>query len=70
MSNEDKALVDVKSVYGNERIYPICENAKIFAQMLGQETLTRRDLNYMEKLGYKIQTVRKDLNGNVVSEAA
>jgi predicted aconitase len=46
--------VKVKNVYGAEKIYPICEQAQIFAAMTGCKTLTDVTISYIKKLGYKV----------------
>ena len=55
---ELKIKVQIKHVYGNETIYPFCEKAKIFAQMLNQRTLTRHDIQHIKQLGYAVEVVR------------
>lgn len=47
--------VKIKSVFGNELIYPACDKASIFADLCGTKTLNRSDLSNIEKLGYSIQ---------------
>lgn len=47
--------VKVVNVFGRESIYPVCERAKIFADMLGQTTLTRSNIANIKKLGYSFQ---------------
>ena len=32
--------IEVRDVYGRQKIYPICENAKRFAHIAGTTTLT------------------------------
>lgn len=49
--------VKIKQVYGNEAIYPACIHSQVFADMVGQKTLTRRNLDYIKKLGYNIVVV-------------
>lgn len=44
--------VAVKNVYGNELIYPVCEDAKAFARIAGSTTLTRPVIEEVKKLGY------------------
>lgn len=44
--------VRLKSNYGNQAIYPVCDKAKTFAKMLGQSTLTKFDIEYIKQLGY------------------
>ena len=46
--------VVIKSVYGNEQIYPVCEQAKLFAALAGTKTLTNQSLRLIKQLGYKI----------------
>lgn len=46
--------VTIKSVFGNEKIYPACQNAEIFCKLIGQKTLTDRDINFIKQLGYTV----------------
>lgn len=55
MANEIR--VQVKSVYGEEKVYPVCEDAKTFAQLAGTKTLTRETLMLIRRLGYEIEVV-------------
>ena len=50
-----KIIVEVKSVYGVETVYPVCEKAKLFAKMLGTKTLTHDALCHIEQLGFLIE---------------
>lgn len=51
----DKTIVvRITKNYGNEAIYPICENAKLFAALAKTTTLTRNTLAIAKKLGYAI----------------
>ena len=43
--------------YGQETFYPKCEVSRLFAKLLRQKTLTRRDLEGIKKLGYTIKTM-------------
>lgn len=49
--------VVVRSVYGQERIYPGNENAQIFARIVGSKTLSRSVLNMIRELGYEVHQV-------------
>lgn len=40
--------------YGQYLYYPACKDSEIFASMLGQATLTRRNIEYITQLGYII----------------
>lgn len=46
--------VKVKSVYGNEQIYPVCKQAQIFAEIAGTKTLTPHTLRMVKILGYNV----------------
>lgn len=47
--------VEVRNVYGNQTIYPVCETAKKFADLARQKTLTSREIRLIKELGYEIQ---------------
>jgi hypothetical protein len=42
-------------VYGNKTVYPVCDKAKIFAQLAGHSTLTSMTLDCIRRLGYLIE---------------
>ena len=46
--------VEIKNVFGNETIYPVCPVAKGFAAIAGTKTLTRHALGLIKGLGYAI----------------
>ena len=47
--------VEVKNVYGMDRIYPMCEKAKIFTRLAGTKTLSTYDISKIKELGYAVQ---------------
>ena len=47
--------VEIKSVFGNEKIYPACPVAEGFCKLINQKTLTERDINCIKELGYEVQ---------------
>ena len=47
--------VEVKTVYGMDRIYPMCEKAKIFTRLAGTKTLSTYDISKIKELGYTVQ---------------
>jgi hypothetical protein len=47
-------LVEIKTVYGEEKIYPMCQQAKLFAQIAGTKTLTRSVINHIKALGVEV----------------
>jgi hypothetical protein len=54
MMEDKKIIVMVRSVYGADKIYPVCTNAKLFADIAGTTTLREQDLRRIQKLGYVI----------------
>ena len=46
--------VDIKNVYGNELIYPVCFNAKKFTSLTKNKTLSKKDIDIIKTLGYEI----------------
>ena len=47
-------LVDVRTNYGAETIYPACPTAEKLAQLAGTKTLTRAALATIRALGYEV----------------
>lgn len=61
--------VEVKNVYGNEMIYPVCEKAKLFCDLAGQKTFTAKTLRIVSLLGYEVKQVlgkSEKLQNNVI----
>lgn len=46
--------VRVTNVYGQKTVYPVCETAKIFADIAGTKTLKPTTINSIKALGYTI----------------
>ena len=58
MSNEIRIVkVEIKNVYGREQIYPRNAWAEIFAEMVGQKTLTRANIAHIKRLGFQVEVV-------------
>lgn len=49
-----KIEVQIKNVYGEEKIYPVCDKAKVFCAMLQQKTLTKPDIDKIKQLGFRV----------------
>jgi hypothetical protein len=47
--------VKITNVYGNETIYPVCEQSQLFARLAGTKTLTRSAIELIKKMGYTVQ---------------
>ena len=54
-------IVKVKSVYGEEKVYPVCDKAKMFAKIAGTTTLTHATLCLIERLGVLIKVEQAQL---------
>lgn len=52
-----KIQVQIKQVYGNETIYPVCDIAKKFAVLLGTKTLTHKAIKDIKDLGYSVEVI-------------
>ena len=52
-----KIHVEIKIVYGVERVYPACELARAFAEIAGDVTLTDRVLKVIKTMGVEIVDV-------------
>lgn len=52
LSNKLEIVVRLKTNYGQQTIYPVCERAKTFAKMLDQSTLTPLNIKHIKELGY------------------
>jgi hypothetical protein len=46
--------VKIKSYYGQEYIYPVCEKAKLLSSLTGTKTFTRSHIDHIKRLGYRI----------------
>lgn len=44
--------IEIKSIYGEEKIYPACAKSQAFCDLLGQKTLTRSNINKIKAMGY------------------
>jgi hypothetical protein len=47
--------VEIKSVFGNEKIYPVSVEAHTFAKLIRQKTFTEQDIAIIKDLGYEVQ---------------
>ena len=53
--------VKKKNVYGNELVYPVCKDAKLFVNLLKQETFTSDDIARIKSLGYVFKHVEEKI---------
>jgi hypothetical protein len=50
--------VEIRNVYGEQKVYPMCETAKDLAALTGCITLTPHAIQLIKKLGYKITVIQ------------
>lgn len=55
-------LVEIKTVYGNETIYPANDTAQVFADLIGTKTLSRMKLALIQGLGYSVEVQQTTLS--------
>ena len=48
-------VVEIRDVYGVAKVYPVCGEAKIFAEIAGTKTLLSEDIKRIQMLGYEVQ---------------
>lgn len=58
---DNNIVVQIKQVYGNDTVYPVCDRAKLFAELLGQKSLTFTDMRIIEAMGFKV-TIQQPTN--------
>lgn len=46
--------IQLRSIYGETKAYPLCDKAKTFADMLGTKTLTPSALQHIKRLGFEV----------------
>jgi len=49
--------VTVRSVYGKDAVYPVCDTAHALLALTGRKTFTDADLAAIRRLGYRITVV-------------
>jgi hypothetical protein len=54
--------VQVKNVYGNQLVYPICDKAKYFAKLARTSTLTPQAIDLIKRIGFTIVVVTNNPN--------
>tara|TARA_R110000787_G_scaffold96662_3_gene200147 strand:- start:244 stop:597 length:354 start_codon:yes stop_codon:yes gene_type:complete len=62
-----KITVEIKTVYGKQLIYPVCENAYAFASLTKKKTFSLDNVDEIKKLGFRIEV---GASSNWLSDAA
>jgi len=50
--------VEVKSNYGSQAVYPVCNTAKLLCELARQRTLTPDAIKTIKALGYSIEVIQ------------
>ena len=45
-------IVEIKDVYGHDKCYPLCTDAKLFANIAATTTLTKNSIDIIKKAAY------------------
>ena len=53
--------VKKRTVYGKDLIYPICKDAKLFANLTKQKTLSVNDVLRIKSLGYTFKHIEEKI---------
>lgn len=57
MMNTQTITIEVRSVYGQTKLYPACQRSQQFADLIGTKTLTARAVKQIEAMGYEVVSV-------------
>ena len=49
--------IQFRSVYGNDLVYPVCDQAKLFAKLLNVKTFNHHQIETIKQLGYGFEAV-------------
>jgi len=56
-----EVVVQLKNVYGNDLIYPVCGNAKKFSALVGKKTFSRTEIAWIKDLGFEVRVEAQQL---------
>lgn len=54
-------LVKVRTVYGEQKVYPINDLAQTFAALTGHKTLTPAAIHLIKQLGYEVRVQQDEI---------
>ena len=61
MTGFTKMTVNVRESYGQQRIYPVCQNAHEVAGMLGTKTITHQVIKTLKRLGVAVEIQQPEI---------
>lgn len=53
--------VQIKSHYGTQFIYPVCDAAQKLCALTGKKTLSQKDIGIIKYLGYSIEVQQPEI---------
>jgi len=59
--NNPELLVEIEHHYGKRRVYPICEKARIFAELSHTSTITEDAVEMIKRLGFTFKVKETQL---------
>jgi hypothetical protein len=62
MLENQTITIEIKDVYGQPKVYPVCDRAKLFAEIAGTTTLLPRDIQRIQVLGYTVAVKPRELS--------
>lgn len=60
MLENQTITIEIKDVYGQPKVYPVCDKARIFAEIAGTTTLLPRDIQRIQVLGYEVKVKQRE----------
>lgn len=54
-------VVRVKMVYGEQKVYPVCDTAMRLVELAGAKTLTPNAIRLIKELGYTIKVQQDEI---------
>jgi hypothetical protein len=57
----DTILVKERNIFGEDKIYPVCSQAKLFANLAGTKTITLDAQRIIKDAGFTIKTQGRTL---------
>lgn len=62
MLENQTITIEIKDVYGQPKVYPVCDKARIFAEIAGTKTLLPTDIQRIQVLGYEVKVKQRELS--------
>ena len=61
MTGFQTMTVKLRESYGQQRIYPVCQNAHEIAGMMGTKTITPQAVKTLQRLGVSVQIQQPEI---------